>query len=205
MSAGGAVPRHVDHDERRRMVTMVAADLLAGHGRPALTVRNVAQAAGCSTTIVSHYFEDMADLLGQTNALAAERARARIDAVLAADPADIVGLIEAVLPLDDARRADWRVWLAFWSEALAVESFADEQRLRARTMVRRIERCLELRAQRDGLSGEADLSLAAHRLGALVQGIAAEALFDPRAWGPSRQRAVMRSELQLVGFSLDDV
>lgn len=185
------------------MVTMVAADLLAEHGRPSLTVRNVANAAGCSTTVVSHYFEDMADLLAQTNALAAERARARIDAVLAADPGDIVGLIEAVLPLDDVRRADWRVWLAFWSEALAVESFADEQRLRARTMVRRIEACLEERARRDGLSAEADLSLTANRLGALLQGIAAEAIFDPREWGPSRQRAVMCSELRLVGFLLE--
>lgn len=186
------------------MVTQVAADLVAQQGRPALTVRNVAHAAGCSTTIVSHYFDDMADLLGQTNALAAERARARIEVVLAADPADIAGLIEAVLPLDDARRADWRVWLAFWSEALAVASFADEQRLRARTMVRRIETCLELRARRDGLSAETDLGLAAHRLGALLQGIAVEAIFDPRAWGPARQRAVMRSELRLVGFPIDD-
>ena len=186
------------------MVTRVAADLLADSGRSALTVRNVANAAGCSTTIVSHYFDDMADLLGQTNALAAERARARIEVVLAADPADIVGLIEAVLPLDDVRRADWLVWLAFWSEALAIESFAEEQRLRARTMVRRIEACLEQRALRDGLSAEVDLSLAAHRLGALIQGIAAEAIFDPRVWNPSRQRAVMRSELRLVGFLLDD-
>ena len=108
-----------------------------------------------------------------------------------------------MLPLDDVRRADWRVWLAFWSEALAVESFADEQRLRARTMVRRIETCLELRARRDGLTTGADLSLAAHRLGALLQGIAAEALFDPGAWGPARQRAVMRSELRLLGFDLE--
>lgn len=186
------------------MVTRVAADLVADQGRSALTVRNVAHAAGCSTTIVSHYFDDMADLLGQTNALAAERARARIDAVLAADPADIVGLIETVLPLDEERRADWRVWLAFWSEALAVESFADEQRLRARTMVRRIEVCLDERARRLGLGGEVDRSLAAHRLGALIQGIAAEAIFDPRAWGPSRQRAVMRSELRLIGFLADE-
>jgi len=184
------------------MVTAVAADLLAGHGRPALTVRNVAQAAGCSTTIVSHYFDDMAELLAETNTLAARRARTRVDAVLDADAADLVGLLEAVLPLDDVRLADWRVWLAFWSEALSVEAFAVEQRQRAAAMVTRIERCLDVLVARGEIDPVGvDVGLAAFRIGALVQGVAAEAVFDPDAWGPARQRAVIASELRLLGVT----
>ena len=57
------MPKQVDHERRRRAVAAVAADLVAAEGRRALTVRNVADAAGYSTTVVSHYFDDLADLL----------------------------------------------------------------------------------------------------------------------------------------------
>ena len=92
------MPRIVDAEARRREVTEVAANLLVNGGRGALTVRSVADAVGCSTTVVSHYFDDMADLIHEVYALAVERSGHRIRRVLDRDPADVVGLIEAVLP-----------------------------------------------------------------------------------------------------------
>jgi AcrR family transcriptional regulator len=189
----------VDHDARRREVVDAAARLVARDGRAALTVRSVAAEVGCSTTVVSHYFADVTDLLHQTYAHAADRARRRVEAVLAVDPSDVVGLAEALLPLDEARRDDWRVWLAFWSEALSAPAFAAEQRARARSTVDRFERCLRLRRATGRLDPDVDVRDAAHRLGALVPGIAAEAVFDPESWGPRRQRAVLRGELALIG------
>jgi AcrR family transcriptional regulator len=194
------VPRIVDHQERRHAVTAVAADLVARRGRNALTVRNVAEAAGCSTKVVSHYFDDMADLLHQIYDHAADRARARIDAVVANDPADVEGLIEAVLPLDDERRDDWRVWFAFWSEALATAEFAQDQRERARTTAERIRSSLH-RLRADGrLSASVDVETAADRLSALIPGVAAHAVFDPAGWTASRQRRVLRDELVALGI-----
>lgn len=197
------MPKIVDHEQRRQEVTTVAADLIASRGRSALTVRNVAERAGCSTKVVSHYFADMADLLHQTYDLAAQRARRRIDAVLESDPTDIVGLIEAVLPLDDERRNDWRVWFAFWSEALASPVLAREQRNRARTTTQRITTCLQqLRADR-AFPRATDIDRAADRLAALIPGIAAEAIFDVERWTPKRQRTVLRDELTALGVHLD--
>jgi AcrR family transcriptional regulator len=40
------VPKIVDHEQRRNEVTKVAAQLVIREGRSALTVRNVAAAAG---------------------------------------------------------------------------------------------------------------------------------------------------------------
>lgn len=194
------MPKIVDHQERRRTVTAVAADLVARDGRRALTVRNVAAAAGCSTKVVSHYFDDMADLLHEIYEHAADRARARIDAVVAADPADIEGLIEAVLPLDDERRNDWRVWFAFWSEALATPEFADDQRERARTTAERIRSCLLDLAACGRLPESVDIDCAADRLSALIPGIAANATFDPTGWTPGRQRRVLCDEMTALGI-----
>jgi len=194
------MPRIVNTEARRREVAEAAAALLVDGGRAALTVRGVAEAVGCSTTVVSHYFADMADLVHLTYGLSVERSAARINRVLERDPADLVGLIEAVLPLDRERADDWRIWFAFWSEALTSPRFADEQRGRARTMLERIERCLALLAAAGELAEHAHIGDASHRLAALVPGIAAEAIFDPERWTASRQRQVLRTELALLGL-----
>jgi AcrR family transcriptional regulator len=193
------VPKQVDHGQRRRDVAAVAADLVATHGRRALTVRNVADAAGFSTTVVSHYFDDLADLLHETYRIAADRARRRVEAVLVDDPADLVGLIEAVLPLDAVRTADWRIWLSFWSEALSSPRFADEQRERTRSTTERIATCLRHLDETGRLDEGIDVERVADRLSALIPGIATEAVFDPQKWTPDRQRAVLAAEVAALG------
>jgi len=55
--------QRIEAEERRREVVAAATALLVRNGRPALTVRNVAAAVGCSTKVVSHHFADMAELL----------------------------------------------------------------------------------------------------------------------------------------------
>jgi AcrR family transcriptional regulator len=164
----------------------------------------VAEAAGCSSTVVSHYFADMLDLLPETYSFAVARSGRRIQRVLDDDPCDLAGLVEAVLPLDRERTDDWRIWFAFWSEALSSERFAAEQRQRARTHLDRLEHCLEQLAARGAITPGVDRGDAAHRLAALVPGIAAEAIFDPQQWPPARQRRVLRSELTLLGLEDPD-
>ncbi len=196
------MPKQVDHEQRRREVVDAAGALVVRSGRRALTVRNVADEVGCSTTVVSHYFTDMAELLHATSTLAADRARARIEAVLADDPLDLRGVIEAVLPLDDERRATWAIWFAFWTEALSDERLGADQRRHARSTVQRYATILDAVVRERGRPLACSIDEAAHRLGALVQGIAAQAAFDPASWTPARQRAVLEGELNLLG--LDD-
>lgn len=194
------MPKHVDHDQRRRDVASVAADLVAADGRRALTVRNVADAAGYSTTVVSHYFVDLTDLLHETYRIAVARARRRVEAVLSDDPGDLRGLIEAVLPLDAEREADWRIWLSFWSEALSSPAFADEQRARTRSTTERIASCLRHLADQGRLGADLDVERTADRLSAMIPGVASEAIFDPRKWTADVQRRVVDDELAALGI-----
>lgn len=194
------MPKQVDHEQRRRDVATVAADVVATHGRRALTVRNVADAAGYSTTVVSHYFDDLADLLHETYRIAVARARLRVEAVLAADPGDLRGLIEAVLPLDAEREADWRIWLSFWSEALSSPAFADEQRARTRSTTERIAGCLRHLDDQGRLDTSIDVERTADRLSAMIPGIASEAVFDPTKWTTELQRRVVDDELTALGI-----
>jgi AcrR family transcriptional regulator len=196
------VPRAVDHDERRREVIAAATELLVSEGRGALTVRRVAEAVGWSTKVVSYYFTDMSDLLYATHDGAAARARARVDLVEANDPSDLQGVMEALLPLDNARRRDWTIWLSFWSEALTSEVFARDQRQRARTTQARLASQLQELVDSGQLERSTDIELSARRLGALIGGIASQAMFDPARWTAARQREVVASELATLGVAI---
>ncbi|NBP54617.1 MAG: hypothetical protein EBU67_10125 [Actinobacteria bacterium] len=192
------MPKIVDHEERRREVTRAAAAIVVASGRAALTARNVAAATGWSTTVVSHYFDDMADLFYETYSFATARSRRRVERALSTDPGNIEGLIEAVLPLDQERRDDWKIWFAFWSEALTNPQYAHEQSQRAATTRERLRNCLAIRKKNGTVHRKVDIDEAADRLSALIPGIASAATFDPKAWPAARQRAVLRSELALL-------
>jgi AcrR family transcriptional regulator len=196
------MPIVVDHEARRRLVTEVAAGLVAQEGRVGLSARRVADAAGHSTTIVSHYFADMAELMRATNDLAAARSRARIEGVLTADPTDIVGLAEALLPMDAVSRADWRIWLSFFGDAVGDPEIAAEQRARTRRSSDRFHRCLVVLADRGQVADGVNLRATADRLGAFVLGVAVDATFDSRKWTVDAQRRAVRAELSAAGISV---
>ena len=119
------MPKYVDHHARRLLVTEVAAEIVAARGVEALTVRAVAAATGFSTAVVSHYFLDKRDLLRSTFRAAANRSTSRFESAATADRRSVVSCLEALLPLDDDSRRDWRVFVAFWGTAASDNELAD--------------------------------------------------------------------------------
>lgn len=88
-------------------------------GLAGATVRVIAARAGVSTGYVMHYFPDKAQLhravLARTNLDAARRAAAAGAGHRGLDA--IAAIVDALLPVDRARRLAWRVWVAFWAGA----------------------------------------------------------------------------------------
>jgi AcrR family transcriptional regulator len=184
------MPKYVDHHARRLLVTEVAAGIVAARGVESLTVRGVAAAAGFSTAVVSHYFLDKRDLLRSTFRAAANRSTARFESAAAADRRSVLSCLEALLPLDDDSRRDWRVFVAFWGTAASDEELAMEQRGRVRSARARIEHLLA-ELTHAGRSAP-QLRPVARSLLTLVQGIATQAVFDPGDWTPRRQCEQLR-------------
>ncbi|HEU0102516.1 MAG TPA: TetR/AcrR family transcriptional regulator [Mycobacteriales bacterium] len=189
------MPRFVDHAARRDLVARAAADLAADEGLDALTVRRVAQAAGFSTTVVSHYFTDRRDLMVATYRAAAARSSERFDAALVAATTPLQACLEALLPLDAERRRDWRIWFAFWAMALADEQLAQEQVARVRSARGRVTAVLELEQAQGRVRPGLDLPDVAYGLLVLVHGLGTQAVFDGGHWTPARQRGAVRAEL----------
>ena len=171
----------------------LATGLIARGGIDAATVRDIAAAGGYSTKVVSRYFSDKRELLLLVYRAAAERARRRLMAARTAAGDDVLACTDALLPLDDERRADWAIWLAFWGMAVSDPSFSREQRRRVRSTRKFLGAVIENAVAAGELPEDTDAEWLAAELLTAVNGVAVQALFDPLDWPVDRQRAMVRA------------
>jgi AcrR family transcriptional regulator len=187
------VPKIVDHEQRRRELAEAVWRVIRRNGVDGASVRTVAQEAGWSAGALRHYFRSQSELLDFAIELAAERIRQRVGALeLADDPRRAVEqLLSELLPLDDERRAENEVWLAFTARApidpqLRVRHAEIDDALRAASL-----RALEML----GLPAGRVRALEVERLHALLDGLALHGAMRPERIPPRRIVAVLRRHL----------
>ncbi|MFE5307564.1 TetR/AcrR family transcriptional regulator [Isoptericola sp. NPDC056605] len=154
------MPRRVDHDERRRQITDACRRVVARDGLEAATFQAVAAEAGVSVRLVQYYFGHKHGLLVATHRAVIEGSAARFgggtpggaDAGSEAPPPRAVlrAVLAALLPLDDARRADAVVLAAFHAAALTNEAVTPEELRGAPRALVDLVAALLLRARGDG-------------------------------------------------------
>jgi AcrR family transcriptional regulator len=191
------MPKLVDHDARRRELADATWRVVHRAGVERATVREVAAEAGYSPGSLRYYFPAQAELIGFAMEVVADRVRERIDRL---EPkgdtmAVVVRLLEQILPLDEERRIEGEVWLAFSARAQSDpvlrarrEAMYDALRDFARQCV---DGLAEARLVRPDLSREVE----AFRLHALVDGLAMHGIVSPETMTPRRQRQVLRAHL----------
>ncbi|MCW1381881.1 TetR/AcrR family transcriptional regulator [Novosphingobium sp. KCTC 2891] len=194
------MPIIVDREERRAKVVSIAFDLVADHGVEALTFREIASAAGCSTSIVSHYFRNKNELLFRVYQVANERATERLQEERGRGR-PLHACLDAILPVSAESRRNWRVWLAFWARAHLEPAYLEERRRAAEASLDLYRAMIALRL---GDADAARIEMAARRLLAAVAGIGLESCFAPDDWTPARMREVLRAEISDLGLGLDE-
>ncbi|GAA3409248.1 TetR/AcrR family transcriptional regulator [Paenibacillus hodogayensis] len=115
------MPKIVNHDQRKEYIAEAAWRVIRREGLDGVSVRNVADEAGVSLGSLRHYFETQSDLLAFSMKLVSSRVNRRIaNLESSGDPRiDMERIIAETLPLDEARRAEGEVWLAFAGKAIA--------------------------------------------------------------------------------------
>lgn len=191
------MPKIVDHDERRREFADAAMRVAMGRGMDALTVRSVAREAGCSTGALAHYFKTKDDLMIAVQRAAGEASLARIARCFERfEGRDLLeAVMLSVLPLDEARRGEWRLWLAYFARAAEAVHLARIQQDNYLGWHSDLRRAYAL-----ACGPEAGLSRAAIDRGtdaamALIQGIGVLGMFEPARVSPTRQRQLVRDFL----------
>lgn len=198
------MPKVVDHEARRAELAAAVWRLASRDGLGAVTMRAVAAEAGWSTGAVAHYFADKEDLLMFAFETVADRVGRRIvrAAERARDPLERLRaqLVEG-LPVDAERRAEVRVWFAFLGIAQANPRLAKAGRDAYRVWRDRVAKTLGA-AQRQALvDGSIEPAAEAATLIALVDGIAIQASFDPRALSGERQVQLLDDRLARLALA----
>lgn len=179
------MPAIVDHEERRAALSALAAGIIARDGLDFATVRQIAQEAGYSTKVVSHYFPDKRSLLMATYRYAAEETSALAEATQR-HGTDATQFAVSLLPIGKTMLGNWKVWLAFWSFAISDKDFAVEQRRQVRRARARLAELLTRDSHFGHLSAKAQKD-AARTVLTRIMGIALQAVFDPQDWPRDRQ------------------
>ncbi|MDG4827974.1 TetR/AcrR family transcriptional regulator [Solwaraspora sp. WMMD1047] len=117
------MPKQVDHGQRRTLIADALMRVAAERGLEAVSLRHVAEEAGVSAGMVQHYFRTRDEMMEFAMKVVRERVGRRMDAAGAAlGPAPTIraalrAMLVELLPVDEPRRADGRVALAFLAYA----------------------------------------------------------------------------------------
>lgn len=193
------MPRIIDHEQRRREIAAIVENILYEHGAEALTIRDVAERAGCSTTIVSHYFRTKLEMLVFTN----QAARGRGEELLATavkTQASILKTMNLLLPTNNAMKMAWHTCVAFWGmtpQDARVTAEWYEGISEAHSL---FEDLVRIGQQ----TGEVDPSLkteqAAYMLQVIINGISSLWAQDRQHWTAAKQQLLLREMLESAGF-----
>lgn len=192
------MPKIVDHAKRRTELAAAVWRLASREGLDAVTLRRVSAEAGWSTGALHHYFGDKEELLLFAFHTVADRVTRRLAAAAKAttEPLELARTLLTVgLPLDAERRAEVRVWFAFLGLALTRPALARAQRDAYRAWRKRLAKTLHEAQQRGALDRALDPEREAAGLIALVDGLAVQATFEPRALSGARQLELVDERL----------
>lgn len=189
------MPRLIDHDQRREELAQALWQVVASKGIGAVSIREVAAAAGVSAGSLRHLFPTREQLV----IAAAQEMLRQVERRIMSLPRDVPPLqfaesaLAQALPLDPERRIEFSVNLALVAEEPAVPALAgirkqtyDDLRLLCRVVVG------SLRPEHDAAAVEA----AARRLHVLVDGLAFHLFQDEHDDGWALR--TLRAELNVI-------
>jgi AcrR family transcriptional regulator len=170
------VPKRVDPEERRQIIAAAVYEVIGERGWEAVSLRDVASAAGVSMGQVQHYFTTKTDML--LFALGYNRARvmARLQQELAALPVptqreQIRAAVRVSLPLDEPSRQEAIVNIAFLSAATVTPAYSQLLRDEYAGVLELAEAQLRAAAENGELRDGVDLRHEAAALFFLLDGL----------------------------------
>jgi AcrR family transcriptional regulator len=184
------MPKLVDHDQRRQVIAEGVWRVIVRDGVAAASVRAVAAEVGLSAGSLRHFFPAQSDHLVYAMHLVVERIEARVVALPATTSGrrSVEQRLQQLLPLDEERRIENEVWLAFTAHALVRRElrdvWAEVHRAQRHACTLAVEQL-----------GAADAAVEARRLHALLDGLAVHAALSADDAAPDRLLTVLRRHL----------
>ncbi|MBG9543747.1 TetR/AcrR family transcriptional regulator [Cytobacillus firmus] len=191
------MPKKVDHEKQKKVLAKAAWRVIKKEGIEGASVRKIAKEAGLSAGSLRHYFSNQSELLAYSMNLVSERVKTRIqNAAFTEDHFEnMILVLGELLPLDEERRLEMEVWIAFNIKALVDPNLAELSSRVYDEMKEGIRKVIE-GLKLNGIS-RSDLNAGeeVERLYALVDGLALHAVMNPDHFTESKMKGILRTHL----------
>jgi AcrR family transcriptional regulator len=178
---------------RRAQLTDALLSITATRGLDQVSVREVASAAGVSIGTVQHYFATKDEMLVFAFRQVVERTRARVAGIDArTGPRRALGAaLRELLPLDQTRLAECRVYLAFAARAATSPALAAVQAETLCAIHAELQQALSATATARHRAPAPDTALQARLLLAVADGLMLDAVSAPGTLTPADLEAAL--------------
>jgi AcrR family transcriptional regulator len=187
------MPKIVDWEARRDEILSATWRVIARDGITGATIRAIAREANCSRGILAHYFDDKADILGSALVMShrrvVDRMNARATGLTGLEALRVV-MLEA-LPLDEQRDLEAQIEISFWGRALGNPGLRKLQHAEFDRFAERLRGYLAEAEKQGELRDGVDLTVAAHQLLVLIDGLSAERVLYPDRVSAGRQQLML--------------
>ncbi|GAA1385451.1 TetR family transcriptional regulator C-terminal domain-containing protein [Kitasatospora putterlickiae] len=202
------MPKVVIAENRRQDVARAVLRLVARDGLEHASLRNIADEAGLAIGSVRHYFDGQSEVvtfaMEELCARIGERVRRHAERLLnpaaPTGPADRRAAVEALLaellPLDDVRREEAELWLAFTTAARTRPELRPGAALLHESTRHLIARVLDEARRAGGAPADLDVPLETERLAALLDGLALGMVLHPAGVPPRTALLILRRHLR---------
>ncbi|MGN7176702.1 TetR family transcriptional regulator [Paenibacillus sp. FSL R5-0490] len=191
------MPKKVDHEKQKHILAKAAWRVIKKEGIEGASVRKIAEEAGLSPGSLRHYFSNQSELLAYSMNLVSERVKIRIqNAPFTEDHFEnMILVLGELLPLDEERRLEMEVWIAFNIKALVDPNLAELSSRVYDEMKEGIRKVIEglklLGISRSDLKAAEEVE----RLYALIDGLALHAVMKPDLFTESKMKGIIRTHL----------
>ncbi|WP_067729848.1 TetR/AcrR family transcriptional regulator [Oceanobacillus damuensis] len=194
------MPKIIDHHKRKIRIAEATWKVIVDEGIEKASVRKIAQTAGLSVGSLRHYFSSQSELLRFSMELVSDRVIQRLKSREFSedrDPLEFVteGVFE-VLPIDEERKIEMEVWLAFSAKVLVDSTLSELSNKVYDNMHQGLKNVIHvlqlLQYAKDGLC----LELEVNRLHAIVDGMAMHHLLNPEHFTEDEMKQTLIYHLQ---------
>ncbi|MEU4704577.1 TetR/AcrR family transcriptional regulator [Nonomuraea dietziae] len=196
------MPKVVDPEARREQVAEAVFRVVRRDGLEQASLRNVAEEAGLAIGSVRHYFAGHSELMVFAMQAMNERVvRRLLEHVEKLETTDdrlplVESMLAELLPLDERRREEATIWLAFATAARTrpeLRPHAEESYDGLRRLVFKV---LDGARRSARLREGTDLAVEVERLCALIDGLTVHAVLHPDRMDAETMTRVLRHHLQ---------
>jgi AcrR family transcriptional regulator len=187
------MPKEVDHPARRRELADAACRVIARNGLGGTTLAHVADEAGWSIGSIRYYFPNKDELVASALWRVGERVDDRIRRRTGEGMAmsDLRIAATELLPLDDDRREEARVHLAFLAQAAVAPELSDASEGAAQRLQEPLATRIAHLVRTGDLPAQLDAEEAAARLRVLLDGLRVQLVTTPRQTTPQWAMSVL--------------